>query len=141
MCVCVCVCVCGCVCVQSCWVEWGHPLFRLKRYHLPNLRLTLINLRLCNSNLWRQFFLTSEACTVAIDVVFPVWSALLRLHEDKFSHTYLPQKSQQLHLFSCRFFFFFSKQNNYTSPGHQVTNASINLSLLFCFVLIFCCLH
>lgn len=32
-------------------------------YHLPNLRLTLMKLQLCNSNRQRQFFLTLEART------------------------------------------------------------------------------
>lgn len=63
------------------WEEWGHPLYRLKRYHLPNLRLTLINLCLCNSNLQRHFLLTSEAC-IATDVAFPVWLGSLNLREN-----------------------------------------------------------
>lgn len=40
--------MCVCVCHQSGRSRSGHPLFRLEQYHLPNLRLTLINLQLCN---------------------------------------------------------------------------------------------
>ena len=91
--------VCVWVCVLSCWAERGRPLFRLEPYRLPNLRLTLINLRLCNSNLRRRFSLTSEACTVATHVVFPVWPALSHLGAKLFPH-YLSEISQPHDLFS-----------------------------------------
>lgn len=121
------VCVCLCVFVLSCWVGWGHPLFRPRRYHLPNLRLTLINLWLCNSNLRRQFFLTSEACTVATDVVFPVWSALWRLCEMFFPH-YLSQISKPLRLV---FLLFFPPKQNNLSPARTPHDKHFNKLVIF----------
>lgn len=102
-------CISVCVCVS---VVQGHPitLLKLSRYHLPNLYLTLINLRLCNPNLRRRFFVTSEACTVATDVAFPVRSALH--HDVRVFFPTLSTTDFTADLFPCCLSL---QQNNFTS--------------------------
>lgn len=78
----------------------GHPLFRQERYHLPNLRLTLMNLLLRHSNLRRQFFLTFEAHTHARTVAT---ESRLSCRACVMSSA-TPWISQTLHILCCSIF-------------------------------------
>ena len=128
--------MCECLCGHAGWRGVSHFS---KRYHLPNLRLTLINLCLCNLK-------PPETCFVSPLKHAPLPLMLLVLCDRRFcvyvgtvasftrSHIiknrFHSQATNNRDLFSCCFP---SRQNIYASTGPQMTNISVNVSFLFCF--------